>query len=397
MLRQVIIVIALSVLFGGTSLISLGSYNIPLDPAVLKLRYLLVASSLLILILMSPFKQWGFHRQARPLLLLWMLFGCALVVSGLVNNDKAVFTNGFWQMIAVPLVFFNALPKAMKENANILMGMGLFLGHTPYIVTSLVSSPPGNGTLYRGVFANSNQMGFTCATMSAGLFILLIGAWFAKKSSLYLWLIAAGLSGIFILIILANSRTSMMVCFIMFALFFGQVLKNPIAVKKMITIVAVSVTTILLFGGEQIEAISKSLNNNFEAKEGLSGRDHIWGQTLDESDLVGHGTNYFQLNFGLGGHNTIIEVIGQNGIIAAYLLVAFGIASFFYSYAYFKTYIKEDCAAIAPFLITVCFWFLSMAEGMFGSLGNAMTLAYMLSVGIVISKPLETKSRKAEI
>ena len=159
----------------------------------------------------------------------------------------------------------------------------------------------------------------------------------------------------------------------------------------MITIATVTVTVILLFGGEQIEAMSNIINNNFEAKEGLSGRDHIWVKTLDESTLLGHGSNYFLLKFGLGGHNTIIEVIGINGIIAGNLLIAFGIASFFYTYAYFKTYAKEDCAAIAPFLITVCFWFLSMAEAMFGSLGNAMTLAYMRSIGIVISKPLEGK------
>lgn len=397
MVRQVIIVIALSVLFGGTSLVGLGSYNMPLDPAVLRLRYLLVASSLLILILMSPFKQWGFPRKTRPLLLLWMLFCCALVASGLVNNDKSVFINGFWQMIGVPFIFFNAIPKTMKANANFLVGMGLFLGHIPYIITSLVSQPPGNGTLYRGVFANSNQMGFTCATMSAGLFILLIGSWFAKKPPLYLWLISAILLSIFMLIILANSRTSMIACFIMLSLFFLELLKHPKQVKKMIVIVATSVTAILLLGGEQIDAINKSINNNFEAKEGLSGRDYIWGQTLDQSDLFGHGNNYFMLNFGMGGHNTIIEIIGQNGIIAAHLLIVFAMASLYYSYAYFKTYIKEDGAAIAPFLIAVCFWFLSMAEGMFGSLGNAMTLAYMLSIGIVISRPNEGRSTKAEL
>jgi len=394
MLRQFIIVIALSVLFGGTSLISLGSYNIPLDPAVLKLRYLLVASSLLILILMSPFKQWGFHRQDRPLLLLWILFGFALVMSGIANNDTTVFRDGLWQMIAVPLIMFNAVPKAMKENANLLMGMTLFLGHIPYIVTSIVSHPPGNGTLYRGVFANPNQMGFTCATMSAGLFILLIGAWSEKKDWRYLLPISAALLSLFVLITLANSRTSMIVFLLMFSVFFSEFVKNSKAVKKMIAIATVAVTAVLLFGGEQIEAMNKTLNNNFEAKEGLSGRDHIWGQTLDESDILGHGSNYFTLNFGMGGHNTIIEVIGINGIIAGNLLIAFGIASFFYTYAYFKTYGKEDCAAIAPFLITVCFWFLSMAEGMFGSLGNAMTLAYMLSIGIVISRRLTGKMQE---
>lgn len=391
MLRQVIIVIALSVLFGGTSLIGLGSYNIPLDPAVLKFRYLLVASSLLILILMSPFKQWGFHRQARPLLLLWMLFGSSLVMSGIANNDTNIFRDGLWQMIAVPLIMFNAVPKAMKENANLLMGTALFIGHIPYIVTSIVSHPPGNGTLYRGVFANSNYMGFICATMSAGLFILLIGAWSKKKDGRYLLPISAVLLILFVLITLSNSRTSMIVFFLMFSVFFCEFVKNPKAVKRMIVITTVAVTAVLLFGGEQIEAMHNILNNNFDAKEGLSGRDHIWGQTLDESDLLGHGSNYFLLNFGLGGHNTIIEVIGLNGIIAGNLLIAFGIASFFYTYAYFKTYGKEDCAAIAPFLITVCFWFFSMAEAMFGSLGNALTLAYMLSIGIVMSRPLPGK------
>jgi len=394
MLRQVIIVIALSVLFGGTSLVSLGSYNIPLDPAVLKLRYLLVASSLLILILMSPFKQWGFHRQDRPLLLLWILFGFALLMSGIANNDTTIFRDGLWQMIAVPLIIFNAVPKAMKENANLLMGMALFLGHLPYIVTSIVSHPPANGTLYRGVFANPNYMGLICATMSAGLFILLIGAWSKKKDGRYLLPISAALLSLFVLIILANSRTSIIVFLLMFSVFFSEFVKNSKAVKKMIAIATVAVTAVLLFGGEQIEAMHNTLNNNFDAKEGLSGRDYIWASTLDESDLLGHGSNYFTLKFGLGGHNTIIEVIGINGIIAGNLLIAFGIASFFYTYGYFKTYGKEDCAAIAPFLITVCFWFLSMAEAMFGSLGNAMTLAYMLSIGIVMSRPLEGKMQE---
>jgi uncharacterized protein YbcI len=34
-----------------------------------------------------------------------------------------------------------------------------------------------------------------------------------------------------------------------------------------------------------------------------------------------------------------------------------------------------------------------MGEGMFGSLGNAMTLAYMLSIGVIMSD-LNTKDNK---
>jgi hypothetical protein len=119
----------------------------------------------------------------------------------------------------------------------------------------------------------------------------------------------------------------------MFSVFFSEFVKKSQAVKKMIAIASVAVTAVLLFGGEQIEAMHNIFNNNFEAKEGLSGRDQIWGSTLDESDLLGHGSNYFTLKFGLGGHNTIIEVIGLNGIIAGNLLIAFGLASFFSTYA----------------------------------------------------------------
>lgn len=383
--KEIIVTILLSVLFGGTSLVGLGNADMPLDPAILRLRYLLVGSSLIIAIVISPFKKWGFPRKSLPLLALWGLFCLGLVISGLANNDSTPVRDGLWLMIGVPIIFFNALPKVMNENAGLLMGLALVLGHLPYIITSLVVNPPINPSLYRGVFANSNQLGFTSSTIVAGLLILSIGTLPPTKRDIrYILPLVLSLAVVLGIIVLANSRTSQIVCLAMFAIFAWQLFHYPKLVMKIVLTVSATALLIILLASERIDSMFKN-TNNLEAKQGLSGRDYIWGKTLDDSNFLGHGSNYFHSNFGMGGHNTIIEILGQNGIIAAYLLIIFAAASLLYAYGYFKKHRKQNSYAIAPLLITVCFWISSMAEGMFGSLGNAQTLAYMLSVGIVIA------------
>jgi O-antigen ligase len=107
-------------------------------------------------------------------------------------------------------------------------------------------------------------------------------------------------------------------------------------------------------------------------------------------ELLGRGDQYFEKNFGLGAHNTIIHILGVNGSLSVILIILFTIMTFYYASMYFKRNRRKDPYAIAPFLFITCFWILSMGEGMFGSLGNAMTLAYLLSIGMIISD-LNTK------
>lgn len=143
--------------------------------------------------------------------------------------------------------------------------------------------------------------------------------------------------------------------------------------------------TVFLNAGEQntllLEQISK-----IQEKESISGRDEIWSQTIRQMQLLGNNSDYFDLNFGLGGHNTIIDILGVNGVIAAFLLVCLAFSSFYYAYLYFQKYAKEDTYAIGPFIITTCFWVISMGESTFGSLGSALTQAYMMSMGVVIHR-----------
>ena len=395
--RQTLILMLLAVLFGGSSLPGLASADASLDPSILRLRYVLVGTSLLLLLLMSRFDIWRFHSKAVPLLLVWTLFSFVSVISGLANNDSTSVRDGFWLMLGIPMIFLNALPKLMKENANILIAVALFLGNVPYIVVSLWLHPLTT-SLYRGVFANSNQLGATAAAMAAGLFIVLIAALSAKKSVSYVSLIILLLLGTFTMILVANSRTSLLAFFAMFSIFVWKSVPNPKGLFKITVITTAISSAILLLAGEQTHLLWKNIELSFIAKikgkETLSGREEIWKKTLDDMNLLGHGSDYFESKFGIGGHNTIIDALGRNGIIAAYLLLCLGIASLLYAYLYFKTYAKEDHYAIAPLIITVCFWILAMGESMFGSLGSAMTLAYMLSMGVVMTKSNTERSQR---
>lgn len=388
--RQTLILILLAFLFGGSALVGLGSFDNPLDPSILKLRYALVGLSLLLLLLMAHFDMWHFHtKKSLPLLLLWTLFNFVSVVSGLANNDSTSVRDGFWLMLGIPLIFFNALPRLMKGHANRLIALALFLGHAPYIIISLWLHPLTT-SLYRGVFANANQLGSASTAMAASIFILLIAALSAKKSVGYVSLIVLLLLGTFTLILVANSRTSLLAFFAMFSIFVWTSVPNPKGLLKITVIATAIVSAILFLASEQTQLLWKNIELGFIEKIGrsetLSGRGYIWGKTLDDVNLLGHGSDYFVSNFGMGGHNTIIEVLGRSGIIATYLILCFAIASFLYAYLYFKTYAKEDHYAIAPLVITVCFWILAMGEGMFGSLGQGITLTYMLSMGIVMKE-----------
>ncbi|MGL5061791.1 MAG: O-antigen ligase family protein [Microcoleus sp.] len=365
----------------------MGSSEIPLDPAILKLRYVMVGASILILLLMSGFNKLNFSNKSLPILLLWILFSFAIVTSGIANNDSSVVRDGFWLMLGANFIFFYALPNLMKEQANLLLGLALFLGNVPYLVTSLVSHPLTT-LRYKGIFANPNQMGLIGATVAAGILIVLSGALSAKKSSSYIWVIILLLLLNFYIILCANSRTSILAFCAMFGLFIYQSLSNPEILYKMGTIFIAIFSGMVVIGTEQINVVLKEVDGILgdKVQGGLSGRDDIWKQTLNDASWLGYGSDYFEFNFGMGGHNSMIEILGQNGIIAAYFLIFFAIASFYYAYRYFKNYAKEDSYAIAPLIIAACFWILSMGEGMFGSLGTAMTLAYMISIGIVMAK-----------
>ncbi|MBW4688344.1 MAG: hypothetical protein KME40_25450 [Komarekiella atlantica HA4396-MV6] len=382
-IRETFIVILLAVLFGGVSLMDLGDPDSSIDPSILKLRHLMNGITLLIFLMMSHFKIWHFPSKPLMLTCFWYLFSFAFFLSGFFHDDLTIIRDSMWLMIAIPVIFFSVLPKLMNKSANFLIAVGLFLGLLPYIFTSLWLHPIWQSPQsYRGVFYNSNQLGTTGAAISASIFILLIGAISKKKNVFYILILNFILFSSLIIILLSNARTSLIAFLIMFAILCLQLLQKPNYLFSISLIITATMTIVLNLVQQNpllLEQISRIQN-----KESISGRDQIWLQTIKDMQLLGNHSNYFDLNFGMGGHNSIIDILGVYGIFAAFFLTCFAISSFYYTYSYFKKYAKDDAYAIAPFLITTCFWVIAMTESMFGVLGNALTQAYMMSMGVVI-------------
>ena len=380
-----IIVVLLAILFGGASLTNLGTLYAPLDPAIAVLRFTMIGIVLIFFAIISGSELLNIPTKPFSLTFLWTAYSLVFILSGFANNDLTILRDGFWFMIAVPVIFFNALPKLMKKSANILITLGLLLGVSPYIIFSWALQPvwQSDSRIYSGIFPNANQLGFTAAAMSSGLFVLAIGCLFSKKNSFQLLLVNISLVACLMTIMLANARTSLVTFFIMSLLLLWQLFQSTRnVVMAVVAAFAIGMATINI--GAQNPWLFERIGD-IQEKDALSGRDDIWSKTLTDMKLLGNGEKYFESNFDLGAHNTIVHIIGVNGIIAAMLMVSFALVSFYYAAIYFRKHWQEDRYAIAPLVFMTCFWTLSMGEGMFGSLGNAMTLAYMLSIGVIMA------------
>jgi hypothetical protein len=395
--KQILILVLLSTLFGGSSLVSLGNADFPLDPAIAIVRYSMIGASLLILTLMSPLSTWGFDPRCLPLLLMWLLFGMMSIISGLVNGDLVLIRDGFWFLTGTPIIFFNAIPKIIPKTGNISILAALILGNIPYILISFLLYPPEGELMYKGVFANPNQMGFTAATIGISILVLLSETLKNKKYNI----VNVGLMFLFGcilgLILISQSRNSLLVIFVIGILLglreFTQIINLPVnQIAKYLIYTVMTIVLVCAINGLNIVSSSELLTSvgeniqKFQDKDGTSGRDVMWLKAISEASLFGHGSDYFTSNFGLGAHNTLFEILGQTGIITTSLMIGFAGSSVIYTFNYFQKFSNREKYAITPFCITVCFWTLSMNEGMFGSIGNAMTLAYMLSIGMVISR-----------
>lgn len=406
--KQIYITLILSVIFGATSLVDLGNADFPLSPTVSKLRYFLVGMGFILLCLMNYLDNrkgnisWGFNNQASPLLWIWLLFCFALVISSTIHQELISIRDSYWLLLGVPFIFFRVLPKLMADQANQIVSLSLVLGHLPYLLTSWWRFPPYSYveevSFYRGVYANSNQMGFSCVVISVGLFILMVGSILTKKPSYYTLVIAALLLVNLVTICYAYARTSLITFLLLsgICLFFVSK-KRPKSFKKVAFVIAFLFSLLLYQIDQFIHFLFYDLELNFAEITGkksasLSGRDAIWLKTWQDWNFFGHGIGYHEDRFGLGAHNTIVTILGNNGLIAAYVSLFFVVASFFFTYKYFKSNFISNYYAIGPWLITVCFWTLSIGEDMFGSLGKGITLAYFASLGVVMNKAINGKT-----
>ncbi len=385
----------LTILFGGSSLTSLGDSLNPIDPNVITLRYFLMGASFSLLLLSSRFNQRYSSNQAIPLKLTWIFLALASLIFDIIRGDLFSFRDSLWMLVGVPIIFFYSLPRLMGLSVNLLIALAIIFSSLFYIFVSLVFYPIAESSSsyasYSGIFPNPNQLGFISATMACGIFIILSAILSEKKTmidkswrKLKIFILALLLLLSFSIILVANARTSLITCLAMTILLSKDLMKNTgILIATITSFFAISVATLFLLPSEHILILFSNINN-IHQKEGLSGREEIWAQTLSDANLIGHGSDYFEDTFGLGAHNTIVSTLGHRGIIALLLMLILIIVNFYYAYSYLRSQSNNPYAS-APLLITTGFWSLSMGEGMFGALGNSMTMAYLLSMGVVMT------------
>ncbi|MCY7272600.1 MAG: O-antigen ligase family protein [Phormidesmis sp. CAN_BIN44] len=391
--KKPVMLFLLSTSLGAASLTSLGSTDFPIDSSISSLRYGLVFLSLTLPFFLFRIKSWHLSKTGKPIILTWLSFSLVTIIAAVYHESYSSFVEGLWLFFGIPVIFFFGLPNLLQKRANSLIALSLILSHIPYILFSVVVFPVISYP-YQGLLGNPNQIGVTCSTIAAGAFILLDSIELNRKSTIPIITIVSILLLSFIFMVLSNSRTSIISFFLMLIILMANFFSRKQSPRKNILkfiflsfpILALLLSSlsneyINLAWSQTLFKFSGSTTNDF-----LSGRTEVWETALEEVSFLGHGSEYFDTKFGISAHNSIIQALGCQGALAALMMFFFAIVSIFYSYRYMKDTSPQNNFAISPLMIAVCFWTLSMGEVMFGALGRGLTLAYFLSIGVVITQ-----------
>jgi hypothetical protein len=390
----------LAVLLGGASLVGLGSADLPLDPIVFRIRYLMVGGSLAGLFCLGWHTSWFPNQSRWPLFLLWLCFSLSAVLSGLTNENPETLREGFWLMVAAPFLFFRVVPGIFGEATAPILGWALILGHFPYLIFSILQVPITAGQ-YRGIFANSNQLGLVGTTIGAGFLVLLSGALSQRRSPLFVLGLFLGLLATFLLILASSARTSLMAFGLMSIVVLLQGMTNPrVLGLTMMALLGIGGAGVLYFG-DLLQNLWRNIESGYVQKvtdyDAFNGRLDIWQKTIADLRLFGYGSNdYFIKNFGHGGHNTLIDTLGKNGLIATYCLLLMGLLGLFFSIRHLQSHPPGNPYRLAPLILSVGFWVSSQGESMFGALGKGMTLAYLIALGILLTNHVDDSMQMRE-
>jgi hypothetical protein len=393
---RVLLLVLLAVLCGGASLLSIKQGAA--DTLIVQGRLLLVGASLagLLALALLRFHTWKLSRRLIAPFWLWLGFGYSVLIASMLKASSDLFVDGLWFLVCVPLICFVALPDLLEQDADILLALALCLGHLPYLLASLIFEPVGVhlvysfGLSYKGIFYHFNGLGSTSLVVGTGVFILL-RAVLIKRPARYRILVAFLITLQLLcltLIIVSTSRTSLLAFMMVAAVF---VWMSGIPVPRLLGLgiaMLVAASSSLLLMGEHAHALwealaRKMVHSHSSQGQLLSGREEIWGRVVQEATLIGHSSNYG--SDGPGFHSSFIHILAFYGIIATLFMIGFAATSIWYAYRYSVRFAHEP-GGLSPVAITMCFWVLSLAEGVFGSLGRGITMAFLISTGVVIMR-----------
>ena len=271
--------------------------------------------------------------------------------------------------------------------------VSLLVSQMAYIVVSLYQYPDVQFP-YKGIFGHPNGTGVTAAVIAACSLALIVER--VRIGSIGRWA-RAGLGILFggssFLVVVSGSRTSLLalIVTIITATIVCVRLQNR---KRLVSILAAGLGLFLVGTAfvPQLDFADQIWQKHMQQVtkgDVLSKRDEIWMKVLDDMQLMGNGSEYFPETVGISSHNSLMHIIGERGPIAALFMSCVAGLGIVLAWNRAARGPGRRSFTAAPLLISVCFWVLSMGEGIFGSLGTGITLAYFLSIGIVVT--VETK------
>jgi hypothetical protein len=378
------------------SLLLLGSCAGMINQQIISLERseeLRLAVLILALVLIAP----NLLKMHRPQLLpigkgvivSWFCFASILMISTFANQDSLpVAVSSFWMSGCVPTLFFVALPNIRAAQLLRTLLFALVCCCVALLLFCGLYELPAHVS-YQGMLGHPNSVGL----ISSLLFTALAAICGRRWSSV-------GVKGTMLCAILAiaalyflgcsSSRTSAIACLaVAFVTFWMEVRKRHLLSKAAIVILAVLIVASFMsleISKVGIESLLEKQERQTRTGDVLSGRQLIWSEVLDEMKPLGNGGQYFETVIGVSAHNSFMRMIGERGPLAAAALAGFAVLSIVASYRYATHARNANDYPCAPLALIVYFWTMSLGEGMFGSFGNAATLAMFIAVGISLQR-----------
>jgi len=370
------------------NLLSLGSRFAPIDPVYLQIRSVVAVMGIATLFLMG----WRYCvRLPKSVLkksILWFLLGSVVTLSGVANASRGGIADGMWLAIGVPLLFFVLVPKVLGEGTFRAAAGVLIVSAIPYVILSLATVPIEYP--YRGILGNPNQMGILMAGVGWGLLGLIYSSYVNREDARLMAYVVLE-ACVFTLILFTGSRSSLISTTLAATVtFIAMVRDRPVfraRVVLMTGFMLVAVATVYLGIGWDLMIVVEGIIEKQQQKsvDGLlSGREVAWMWAFDNLTLLGHGQGAILDAVGMSSHNSFISILNDYGVIAVLLLLAIAVYGLLRAIKYYSASRVTNPGALFPLIVFVGFWTLAMTEGLFGSIGRGVTVAFFIVYGIVI-------------
>jgi hypothetical protein len=394
--------LALTLLFGGASLLNLGSAYDPLDPSLSTARQILIAGGLLALLPFFPVALTGFKiaGTGKVLVSLWVTFGMVCLLSSAVTEDSTpAVVSTLWILIGVPVVFFVGLPAVLGRQANKLVVAALLITHTAYIIVSFCFYPDLHFE-YKGIFGHPNETGVTASIVAVGALAWIVER--VQRQSFTGWTVVwlgAFFGASSCLVMVSGSRTALFA--VILTLTVGIAVCARYSHRGHLLSIFAGAASLFSVGIAFLPSLGFAdhiwQKHMQQVVKGdiLSKRDDIWMKVIYDLRPLGNGGEYFTDTVGISSHNSLMHIVGERGPVAGFIMTCVAVFGVIRAYRQAIRESSRRAFSAAPLLISVCFWALSMGEGIFGSFGTGVTLAYFLSLGLVVTGELQCSSAVA--